>query len=274
MVSFHDLPYVLQKIIYEQFMNLCRIEHISKFKSCIEIIPLKSTEFKSMVHLSFDLACRIGSMKTISSHIKVGYRHNSPATFMQMVTPIENLIRFRHLDCLRLLLSNPTCLWPGSVSTSISYAVKYDNIDALKLLLDYGLFVTSQTLIDSIQNDRHSITKYLLENGYQIDILFALNAGCFKAVKMAMDELVDPTAILTGLNIIGTRKRLYDSIYVACCNRSFIPLYTLSEGSDNVNNIFCVSDAEIDSCVELKTLKKKIRNMDEHKFSFLFDNNI
>lgn len=274
MVSFHDLPYVLQKIIYEHFMNLCRIEHISKFKSCIQIIPLKSTEFKSILHLSFDLACRIGSMKTISSHIKVGYRHNSPATFMKMATPIENLIRFRHLDCLRLVLSNPNCLWSGSFSTAIDYAVKYDNIDALQLLMDYGLFVTSQTLIDSIQNNRYSVTKYLIESGYKIDILFALNTGCFKAVKMAMDDLVDPTSMLTTRNIIGTRKRFYDSIYVACCNRSFIALYALSEGIDNVNGVFCVLESEIDSCVELKTLKKRIRNTDGHRFSFLFNDSI
>lgn len=261
-MSYNNLPSEIQTVIYNDFINLFKIDHVSKYKKCLEMIPSKRYEFITNVYISYHSACRNGDIKTLKTLIDTGYKYHAPASFISNNGLLELLIKFGNMECMEFVLNTPLC---NMFSDAIQYCLKYDNPDALDLLILHGFSIESHHMIEAIENDCLNIMTYLVYKGYKPDIKTALQCGCFKTVIFGMEMFMDPTEDLIHIgNIIGSRSRFFDGIYVACCNRDFISLYTFSEGFDHINNVLCVSQNQIESCSQLHSLKSKKRQMNNH----------
>lgn len=264
------LPDEIQKVIYDDFINLCKIDHRNKYRKCMIHIPSERLNLERRIYILYDNACISGCKKTLRSLVRVGYELVQPASFITYQNPLGKIIKSGNIECLEYVINTPTCLSRCSFRSALDDSIRFDNAVALDLLIMSGLYITDRHIMDAINNDRISTTSYLLNKGYFPNIRKCLRTGSFKAILISMDMLVDPTlGIFFDGNLIGSRERLFDSIYVACLNKNFLASYVFSDGTDNIHNTFIISQSEIDSCCRLRILKDKIRELNHPRFKFI-----
>jgi hypothetical protein len=269
-LSLQCLPDEIQKVIYDDVLNLFKIDHRRKYKHCMSCIPCARAKLERRIYILYNNACTSGCIKTLRWLVRAGYEISPPASFITYESPLKKIIKSGKIECLEYVLNTPKCLNRCSFVSSINDAISCDNTDALDLLIRRGLYVTSRDIMYAIEHDKIYTTSYLINNGYLPDIRHCLRTGSFKAIIISMEMLVDPTVglCLDG-NLIGSRERLFDSIYVACLNKNFLASYVFSGGVDNLQNHFVIPKSEIDSCSRLRTLKKKIIELNEPRFKFI-----